>query len=62
MTYHAFELELEGQRILIHPSRQTAVFLDVEGHSLAELPLQTAAGSLQGMFSMLETLDIAKNA
>ena len=62
MTHGTFEIELDGQRFVVRPGHQTLFLLGPEGQSLSEVPIQTAAGSLQGIFSMLDAFTGVKNA
>ena len=49
-----FTIELDGQRVLVDQAGQCVTLLDAAGTRASSETIQVAAGSLQGIFSMLE--------
>jgi hypothetical protein len=49
-----FMVEIDGRRVLVDQTNQRVTILDEEGAAVFHDRIQVAAGSLQGLFSMLD--------
>ena len=62
MDQKRFIIELDGRRVAVDPAQKRVSLLDAAGEEVTGGHIQTAAGSLQGIFSMLEDITGVKNA
>ena len=61
MNSTCFMIELEGRRVLVDQAGQCVTLLEASGTVATCSRIQVAAGSLQGIFSMLEGVTGVKN-
>ena len=61
MKRQRFVIELDGQKVLVDQAGQCVTLLNVAGMRVSCEQIQVAAGSLQGLFSMLESVTGVKN-
>lgn len=61
METRDFVIELDGRRMLVDREGQCLSLLDATGTAASCSRIQVAAGSLQGIFSMLEGVTGVKN-
>ena len=62
MEQKRFVVEVDGRRVAVDPAQGRVSLLDAAGEELSGEGIQVAAGSLQGIFSMLEDITGVKNA
>ena len=62
MKQQRFVIELDGQKVLVDQAGQCVTLLNDAGTRASSNAIQVAAGSLQGLFSMLESVTGVKNA
>ena len=62
MEKQRFVVEVDGRHVAVDPAQQRVSLLDARGEELSGEGIQVAAGSLQGIFSMLEDVTSVKNA
>ena len=62
MQEQRFVIEVDGRQVAVDPAKGRVSLLDTAGEALTSSRIQTAAGSLQGIFSMLEDVTGVKNA
>lgn len=62
MEQQRFVVEVDGRRVAVDQVNQRVCVLDAAGEEVSGERIQVAAGSLQGIFSMLEDVTGVKNA
>ena len=62
MEEQQFVIEVDGRHVAVDPAKGRVMLLDARGEEITGEGIQVAAGSLQGIFSMLEDITGVKNA
>ena len=62
MEQERFVIEVDGRHVAVDPAKGRVSLLDARGEEVTGGRIQTAAGSLQGIFSMLEDVTGVKHA
>ena len=62
MEEQGFVIEVDGRRVGVDAANGRVSLLDARGEEVCGGRIQVAAGSLQGIFSMLEDITGVKNA
>ena len=62
MDQQRFVVEVDGRRVAVDAANGRVSLLDARGEEITGEGIQVAAGSLQGIFSMLEDVTGVKNA